>query len=1199
MSLPQHQSRTSGRTPARFPALVLLFLFTTASFADTATNPIPVLSGARSLSKTEAARGIPVQVRAQVTYWNPASLDLFVQDATDGIFVAARKPNLGIQVGDWIDITAVSSPGDHTPTLSHATLKPAPPPPQPLTPKTVTIRQALSGSEDARWLNLAGIIESATRHDGQLSLWLRQGGYRIPVNTLKAVGESRQLDPSTLANHAARIRGVCNATTGPEGTIDDIIFLVSTEDDIRILDAQRSLDRFDRPADNPATLDLSRQDKLPDHAMLLEGTWLPGNPSQPPALLTHGLSIPIRLTEPVPVKPELPTQVSGFLVLRNGKPELEEAAIRQFANLLSPPGRDFFSPNGAKPGDPKVKVLNRTADLKRLTPDEAALGWPVHIRAVITVTDPSESQIAIHDTAGGAFVAFQSPQPNCHVGDEIEITGQTSKGTFQPVIIATQLEKVGTKPLPQAHDPSPEELFTGRLDGDWVAIRGVVHAVDESQHHLIIKLASDNQRIEIHIPGAHRSTWIDNLVDAEVRVHGVWDVGANPRRQARKFNLLCPDPREITTLHHAPNTPPEPLRIESISEFGVTRSAEHKIRIDGTVTWSGNTDDTIFLQDETGSIKVRFHSIPGANPTVGSHIGVVGFIAHGEFSDLLDDADVWTRHPTGPVIHPVIATVTQAASGDLDATLIELQATVTEQTHRGQTEILILRSDDAFFEAWLDRETTHDKLPNLLPGTKTLVTGVCITDADIRGDPHGFHLLLRSPDDLIETQHPSWWSQDRITQALAISCSILILGTVWVFSLQRRVHAQTQAIHNQLKREAQLEAGFRQLFAQAHDPIFSLNPSGCITQANAAFERASGRTQTEWHMAHVADWMPQESRLYFLSRLQLALAPGPQDPAQLQEVSIELNHPGGSRVHLIAGFFPVRTETGETQVRILAHDITRLRKAELAARATQAELERRVEERTTELATSNRELEAFAHSVSHDLRAPLRAIDGYTKLIAQDTDSQLSPSATADIDRVLKAARRMDSIIVSLLHLSKSTRAPITLHPVNLSTLADLITRELQSRSATRTIGFVIEPGLWANADQDLITVALNNLLHNAWKYTAHTPRAIIRLGTSPADPVDDPQFTKFFVEDNGVGFNPAHGHKLFAPFGRLHSDAEFEGTGIGLATVHRIITRHNGRIWAQSTPGNGAVFYFTLPKATPGLTPSPASQPCPPTPPA
>jgi signal transduction histidine kinase len=237
-------------------------------------------------------------------------------------------------------------------------------------------------------------------------------------------------------------------------------------------------------------------------------------------------------------------------------------------------------------------------------------------------------------------------------------------------------------------------------------------------------------------------------------------------------------------------------------------------------------------------------------------------------------------------------------------------------------------------------------------------------------------------------------------------------------------------------------------------------------------------------------------------------------------------------------------------------------------------IEEREFERAAQLEASNRELEAFSYSVSHDLRAPLRGIDGFSQALLEDYADQLDKQGRNYLQRVRAASQRLEHIIDDMLILSRVTRREMRRKPVNLSTIAQEIAVELQANRPERQVSFAIAPELVVKADPSLMRLALENLLENAWKFTSKHATARIEVGVT----VNNGE-RAYYVRDDGAGFNMAYVGKLFGAFQRLHPISDFGGTGIGLATVQRIILRHGGRVWAEGTEEQGATFYFTLPR--------------------
>ncbi len=261
----------------------------------------------------------------------------------------------------------------------------------------------------------------------------------------------------------------------------------------------------------------------------------------------------------------------------------------------------------------------------------------------------------------------------------------------------------------------------------------------------------------------------------------------------------------------------------------------------------------------------------------------------------------------------------------------------------------------------------------------------------------------------------------------------------------------------------------------------------------------------------------------------------------------------------------------------LEAEIAARKLAQRALRALNVDLERRVEQRTAELQTANRELESFAYAVSHDLRAPLRALSGFSQALAEDYAERFTGEAREYLNQIDRASRRMGDLIDGILTLSRSTRGELRREPVDVSALARRLHQERAAAEPGRRIALEVEPGLSIRGDPAMLEAALRNLIENAWKYTAKVPAASVRVYAEDRPGPGVPgRWT--CVADNGAGFDMADCERLFNPFQRLHRQDEFPGIGIGLATVQRIVHRHGGIIEAEGAPGRGAIFRFTLP---------------------
>jgi light-regulated signal transduction histidine kinase (bacteriophytochrome) len=292
-------------------------------------------------------------------------------------------------------------------------------------------------------------------------------------------------------------------------------------------------------------------------------------------------------------------------------------------------------------------------------------------------------------------------------------------------------------------------------------------------------------------------------------------------------------------------------------------------------------------------------------------------------------------------------------------------------------------------------------------------------------------------------------------------------------------------------------------------------------------------------------------------------------PRQWQATEIEF-------VNQIANHLGVALQHAELLAKLQAEILDR-QQAEQRAQ----DLNQGLQQAVIELRSVNKELETFSYSVSHDLRAPLRSIDGFSQALLEDCDEQLDEAGHDYLQRIRTATQRMGQLIDDLLTLSRVIRSDMHREPVDLSRLANQIRMDLQQAEPERQVELMIAPGLVDRGDSRLLQVVLENLLNNAWKFTSKRPDPKIEFGVILSEPAATAAagitHPTYFVRDNGVGFDMAYISKLFSPFQRLHSVSEFPGNGIGLATVQRIVHRHGGQVWTEGSMGQGATFYFTL----------------------
>lgn len=378
--------------------------------------------------------------------------------------------------------------------------------------------------------------------------------------------------------------------------------------------------------------------------------------------------------------------------------------------------------------------------------------------------------------------------------------------------------------------------------------------------------------------------------------------------------------------------------------------------------------------------------------------------------------------------------------------------------------------------------------------------------------------------------------------------------------LEKKVEERTQELEESREQ-------YRRIVETAQEGIWTMDTTNNITFVNAKMCELLGYTPEEMIGKSLFTFVDAESQSAAMTHREK------YRQGIKHQYEFKFRRKEGSDLYALISAAPLLDDSGEyVGVLDMIADITARRQAEEEILKLNAELEQRVIERTAQLSAVNRELEAFSYSVSHDLRAPLRTLDGFSLALLEDYADRLDDEGQNYLKRIRTGSQRMSEIIEALLNLARISRAELQMKQVNLSEIVRSIETEMIEQHSMRQVEFIVQDGLEVRGDEKMLRVALTNLLNNAWKFTRKQDHPRIEFGLTQHDGKP-----AYFVRDNGVGFDMVHADKLFGAFQRLHHLTEFEGTGVGLATVARIIHLHGGDIWAHSTLNAGAAFYFTL----------------------
>jgi signal transduction histidine kinase len=470
----------------------------------------------------------------------------------------------------------------------------------------------------------------------------------------------------------------------------------------------------------------------------------------------------------------------------------------------------------AAPGDPPSFAT--IEQVREITPEQADKHYPVHLRGVVTFSDwNADRGLFLQDQTAGVYVGLPS-EGDLPVGEEIEVDGITAAGDFVPMITAHQIRRLGPKTLPEPHHDTYEQLATGKEDSQWVELRGVVRSVLAStKDRTRVDLLVNGQRLSALV-GRLEVTNAQKLICATVRLQGVCRTRFNRKRQLRAPFLSMGSSAGIVVEQPAPGGPIE-VPMASLLQFNSEGYYGRRVEVRGVVTeQKGNS---LFIQDRGEGLYVK--SLQSTPVVPGDIVQVIGFPVLGQYAPVLEDADFQrVGHQTPPA--PIEVKVEDLLTEDYDRVLVRLRGRLINRMDRADEHVLVLEAANLILTAHLDKSKADDRIGQLQNGSELELAGVCLAqpvenwNPSLPTQPEAFQLLLRSADDVMVLNRPSWWTLSRLCWVLGILSVVLLAGFAWVFVLDRQVRQQTDIIQQKIQREAVLEERTR-IAREFHDTL--------------------------------------------------------------------------------------------------------------------------------------------------------------------------------------------------------------------------------------------------------------------------------------------------------------------------------------------------------------------------------------------
>ena len=584
-----------------------------------------------------------------------------------------------------------------------------------------------------------------------------------------------------------------------------------------------------------------------------------------------------------------------------------------------------LSESGFSSSASELPVLEEIAGIRALPPDDAARSHPVHVKGVVTYFNPDSRELFVQDSSAGIYVVSSAQQPVVHPGEIVEVIGVSGPGDFAPVILDARLRALGPGELPVPVHKSVEHLKTGLEDSQWVELQAFVRGYRIEDGQLYFKLATGGEQLTASIPRCTNAAAGERLIDSRVHIVGVCATVFDQKRQLKGIKMYVPDLTYITVEDPPQNDPFSlPVKpIESIVQFNPYRVPGHRVRVRGTVTLR-RSDGTLFLRDDTDSLLARAEQLPDVEP--GDLVDVVGFPEFNPFTPQMDDVIVHKIQFVGLPL-PVEVTAAQIRDGTFDAELVRIEARLLDRGAVASDRALVLESDGAIFNAQLESRPGVDCFSFARTGSRVRVTGICSMQESSARAPVGFRLLLRSADDLVVLEPPSWWTPAHIQRTLAVIALLALVGLFWLIMLHARVRHQNRIIQERLERETALEERYRDLFENANDVIYTHDLEGNLTSLNKAGESILGYTREEALRLNVRQLVAPE-QIAETENIMARKLSGEDLPAHAVEVITKSRQ----RITVEVNSRPILKDGKTVGIQGIARDITERKRSERALR---------------------------------------------------------------------------------------------------------------------------------------------------------------------------------------------------------------------------------------------------------------------------
>ncbi|HVN05054.1 MAG TPA: ATP-binding protein [Bryobacteraceae bacterium] len=814
---------------------------------------------------------------------------------------------------------------------------------------------------------------------------------------------------------------------------------------------------------------------------------------------------------------------------------------------------------GQTAGSPNLPVLTHVAQIRMLSRTEAARGYPVRIRAVVTYYSASgpnflgrdtymsreTPDLFVQDSTAGIWVNAPKWSPSLAAGEVVEMQGVTEVPDFAPQIGKPRYRVIGKAPLPPAKQVSLERMLSTVEDSQWVETQGIVREVRLLEGLLTLDVAVTGGRLKAVIAGIEPAP--KHLVDAEVRIRGACGAIFNNKLQLVGVLLYVPSLKHVEVLTPADDPFAKPVqRVADVARFAPDRSMGHRIRVQGLVTLQ-DSDKTIYVSD--GVSGVRVHSAEPASFKPGDRVDVAGFPRVADYTLTIEDA-VCRRIGSQAPAAPGPVTVEQIVNGDYDSRPVSIEGHLLAKSVVADSQTLILKNGGVVFHASLRRPDGTAVFGAIPADSVVRVSGICVDEKDENEHKQAFRILLQSANDVTVVRRPPWWTLPKALTLLGVLAAAILAGLAWVVVLQR---------------QAMLQQRYQNLVESANDIIFTVDLKQTLTSLNKAGERILGYTGKEASGLSFGQLLPP---VWKEKVGEAARAAGRGEPLPVQEW--EFAAKDGHRTPVEVNLQAIRKGGRVAGLLGIARDISERKRAEDETLHAKEAAE-----------AANRAKSEFVANMSHELRTPLNAVIGYSEMLQEVVDERGEEDLLPDLRQIQTAGKHLLGLINDVLDLSKIEAGKLQLcterfaaGPV-IHDVASTIYPLAQKNGNRLEVACADDVGHMV-ADQTRTRQVLFNLLSNACKFTEH---GVIRVEARRIAS-DSVHWVEVRVADTGIGMSAEQIDRLYHPF--MQADAsttrKYGGTGLGLAISRRLCEMMGGSLGVTSRLGRGSAFTVRLP---------------------